>query len=133
VLADRGAAVLRRLDTRPADALKEALARRETDSLALGRGTGLTPSGDDALAGALAVAAALGRAPRSPTGLTTALSRTLLDLAVAGYAPPALDDVLGAGESDWRAALDRLLAVGASTGRAYACGAATACVTFGRR
>ena len=58
----------------------------------VGRGAGLTPSGDDALAGALLVAAALGTgttladAVRARLGATTAVSAALLDAAADGYA-----------------------------------------------
>ena len=58
----------------------------------LGRGPGLTPSGDDALAGALLVAHALGAAAplaaavRARLGATTAVSAALLDAAADGFA-----------------------------------------------
>jgi Protein of unknown function (DUF2877) len=100
----------------------------------LGRGGGLTPEGDDLLAGALAVAAAAGGAPALPHDLrerTTALSATLLELAAAGCAPRPLHAVLDLGRQDWRAALRELEGLGASSGRAIARGAATAAAALG--
>jgi hypothetical protein len=100
----------------------------------IGRGPGLTPEGDDVVAGAAAVvasgpwpgplkaswlAALLGADLRRRT---TALSATLLELAAAGMGPEPLQAVV-AGRA---AALDRLLRVGHSSGRAYARGAGTA-------
>ena len=55
---------------------------------------------------------------------TTALSATLLELAVQGMGPEPLQALL-AGDAS---ALDRLVALGHSTGRAYARGAAAALV-----
>jgi hypothetical protein len=95
----------------------------------LGRGGGLTPEGDDLLAGALAVAAATGAAPALPPDLrerTTALSATLLELAAAGCAPRPLHAVLDLDDEGWRVALGELERLGASSGRAIALGAATA-------
>jgi hypothetical protein len=98
----------------------------------IGRGGGLTPEGDDLVAGVAAVvasspwpgalreawlAALVGDDLRSRT---TALSATLLELAVAGMGPEPLQAVL-AGDAD---ALSRLVALGHSTGRAIARGAA---------
>ncbi|MBW3602493.1 MAG: DUF2877 domain-containing protein, partial [Actinobacteria bacterium] len=101
----------------------------------LGRGQGLTPAGDDLLAGFVAAAVALGPEDwarrcvagvleQRPRDRTTALSATLLELAARGEvvqpARPLLD--LDAGEAAWGRALSRLLRVGHSTGRAYALG-----------
>ena len=120
------------------DDLVEAVESRDPDRAGLvgrrliGRGGGLTPEGDDLLAGAAAVvasspwpsalreawlAALIGSDLRRRT---TALSATLLELAVAGMGPRPLQALL-AGDAD---ALVRLEALGHSTGRAYARGAA---------
>lgn len=98
----------------------------------LGRGPGLTPSGDDVVAGFVLGARAFGRAVPGAVaavvelarGATTALSARLLELAVDGECVPevaaALDGLTGA-----RAAGDptsRLLAVGHTSGAALAHG-----------
>jgi hypothetical protein len=135
--------------------LLDALVARDDDAAAgaarrlLGRGGGLTPEGDDILAGAGAALAAWGRpagvsdaqgcalraalAPPDVRARTTALSATLLELAVAGRAAAPLIDVLDLGSDDgsWRAALARLHALGHSTGRAWALGCAAAGVMLG--
>jgi Protein of unknown function (DUF2877) len=98
----------------------------------IGRGGGLTPEGDDLVAGVAAVVASspwpgadawlealVGRDLRART---TALSATLLELAVRGMGPEPLQ-ALFAGDAG---ALARLQALGHSTGRAYARGAAAA-------
>lgn len=101
------------------------------DPLALvGRGEGLTPQGDDVLAAALVTARATGD-PRLPgwcartrlalaTRRTTAVSRGLLHHALDGWATPELADVLASlGGADAAAidrAVDRLLAVGSTSG-----------------
>jgi hypothetical protein len=119
----------------PGDQLARAI---ETGDLALagasgaalvGRGPGLTPEGDDVIAGAAAILAAAGSrdlvAALLGTDLrarTTSLSATLLELAARGMGPEPLQALL-AGEPG---ALDRLLALGHSTGRAYALGAGLA-------
>jgi len=120
------------------DDLARALATRdparavEVGARLIGRGGGLTPEGDDLLAGAAAVVAA-GPWPAKDEWLrallgedlrrrTTALSATLLELAAAGMGPEPLQAWL-AGD---RAALARLTAIGHSTGRAIATGAALA-------
>jgi hypothetical protein len=98
----------------------------------IGRGGGLTPEGDDLLAGAAAVVAA-SPWPGADDWLralvgddlrrrTTALSATLLELAVGGMGPEPLQALVG---GDPRA-LARLEALGHSTGRAIARGAAAA-------
>jgi hypothetical protein len=100
----------------------------------IGRGGGLTPEGDDVVAGVAAVIASLdwpGALREAWLGAlvgddlrsrTTALSATLLELAVAGMGPEPLQ-ALFAGDAR---ALARLVALGHSTGRAYARGAAAA-------
>ena len=98
----------------------------------IGRGGGLTPEGDDLVAGVAAVVASspwpgadawlealVGPDLRSRT---TALSATLLELAAAGMGPEPLQALVGGRI----AALDRLLRVGHTSGRAYALGAAMA-------
>jgi hypothetical protein len=120
------------------DDLVEAVVTRDPDRAALvgarliGRGGGLTPEGDDLIAGVAAVVASspwpgalreawlgalVGDNLRSRT---TALSATLLELAVRGMGPEPLQALVG-GDA---AALSRLVALGHSTGRAYARGAA---------
>jgi hypothetical protein len=113
-------------------------AARGAARLLTGRGPGLTPAGDDLLAGAAAAVAALGAAlgfgPRRGWGRavvvpdlahrTTAVSATLLRLAAAGLAPEPLHGVLD-GSGDPRRgmrSLRRLLRLGHTTG--WACGAA---------
>jgi Protein of unknown function (DUF2877) len=120
------------------DDLVEAVVSRDPDRAALvgrrliGRGGGLTPEGDDLLAG---VAAVVASSPW-PVALreawlaalvgddlrrrTTALSATLLELAVRGMGPEPLQ-ALVAGDAT---AHSRLVAIGHSTGRAIARGAA---------
>jgi hypothetical protein len=100
----------------------------------IGRGPGLTPEGDDVVAGVAAVVASgpwpgalreawidalLGADLRRRT---SSLSATLLELAAAGMGPEPLQ-ALVAGRP---AALDRLLTVGHTSGRAYALGAGVA-------
>ena len=104
-------------------------------SALVGAGPGLTPAGDDVLAGAL-VAASATADPRLPvwqgqtrvalsrTG-TTAVSRAMLHHALNGYATPPLADLISAlclGEGIPRAA-ETLLAVGHSSGGALMAGA----------
>jgi uncharacterized protein DUF2877 len=93
----------------------------------IGRGPGLTPEGDDFVAGMAGVLAAAGRHDDVAALLgsdlrrrTTALSATLLELAARGLGPEPLQALL-AGNAD---ALPRLLALGHTSGRAYAGGAA---------
>jgi uncharacterized protein DUF2877 len=102
----------------------------------IGHGPGLTPSGDDVLAGALVAAHAVDH-PRLAEWVertrhaltlrsTTAVSRGLLQHALQGWAVPQLADYLQAvcgGTADPEAARDRLLAVGHSSGAALAAGA----------
>lgn len=104
-----------------------AAARAEAERL-IGLGPGLTPEGDDLLAGALAVSAVLhgplaGVLPDDLRVRTTKLSATLLELAARGA---VMEPVHGLLSPQWRTALDRLARVGHSTGRAYAAGAGAA-------
>jgi hypothetical protein len=96
----------------------------------VGRGPGLTPDGDDVLAGLLVAAAAVGDArlaawratTRSALAArrTTAVSVGMLHAALDGWATPPLADALRAlcGPDDPSTAVDALLAVGHSSGRA---------------
>jgi hypothetical protein len=122
-------------DPEPAAAAVRALA---------GSGPGLTPEGDDLLAAVAGTLAVLGpalgppgqswdpllAALRPPPGRTTALSATLLALALDRRLPePAgrLLDLGPGGDRGWPAALARLERLGHGSGRAYAAGiAATA-------
>jgi Protein of unknown function (DUF2877) len=101
----------------------------------LGRGTGLTPAGDDLLAGALAAlrargspaADALGRAVRGMArAATSRLSAALLDAADAGAVVPEAAAVLralaGFGPSSLDAATGRLVALGHTSGWHLAAG-----------
>jgi hypothetical protein len=95
----------------------------------LGRGAGLTPEGDDMLAGAFAVRAAVGSPVALPLDLrerTTALSATLLELAAVGAAPRPLHALFDVHNGRWRGALHELTRLGSSSGRAIAFGAAAA-------
>jgi hypothetical protein len=83
----------------------------------IGRGPGLTPEGDDAVAATAAVLAAAGRRLALPDDLrtrTTALSATLLELAAQGAIAEPFHAVLDG------APLARLTRLGHTTGRAYA-------------
>jgi hypothetical protein len=107
----------------------------------IGRGGGLTPEGDDLVAGVAAVVASSpwpGPLREAWLGAliggdlrrrTTALSATLLELAARGMGPEPLQALL-AGDAG---ALDRLKALGHSTGRAYARGAAVGLLSRGMR
>jgi hypothetical protein len=92
----------------------------------VGLGPGLTPSGDDVLAGYLLACRAFGApVPSLPDlGRTTALSGALLRYAERGVCIPQLAAVLAAlgGDSPVEDALDALLAVGATSGAALAAG-----------
>lgn len=94
----------------------------------IGLGEGLTPAGDDVLAGVLLALRYLGR-PACATDLwasiaeqvprrTTALSATLLATAAEGEALPQVIELLAAlaGHRPLEPALDRLLAVGSTSG-----------------
>jgi hypothetical protein len=102
----------------------------------LGRGPGLTPSGDDVLAGYLLACRAFGVPAeilsaailRDAATRTTALSRSLLRLAADGWCirqAAALIASLARCDPD-PAALRALLAVGSSSGAALAAGIAAA-------
>lgn len=100
----------------------------EAPSLAalLGRGPGLTPSGDDVLAGYVLGCRAFGLPVPSLDGLhrTTALSAALLEYASAGVAVPEVAAViagLGAARSS-ASALDALLRIGHTSGAALGTG-----------
>lgn len=130
----------------PTEGLASALERRDAAQLPaavadlLGVGAGLTPAGDDVLAGALSlVASAVTEVDGGPTGFarvfatavgdravgrTTSLSETLLWHAAAGeMAAPAraLVRCLATGRAVDRA-IERLLRVGGSSGRDLALG-----------
>ena len=72
----------------------------------IGRGQGLTPSGDDALAGVLLVTHARGGEPalaaavRAQLARTTAISAALLDAAAQGYASRIVVDLVDAAVAD---------------------------------
>ncbi|PKH39073.1 DUF2877 domain-containing protein [Nocardioides alpinus] len=96
----------------------------------LGRGPGLTPLGDDVLAGWFAARLAAGRpdhvlaaAVRRRLALTTLLSATLLDCALRGEVLPELGAWLA--EPDDTTA-EALLAVGATSGAGMLAGAGLA-------
>lgn len=106
----------------------------------LGRGRGLTPEGDDVLAGAAIGVRALGPAagldpdavdalaralcPADVGARTSALSATLLRLAAEGAAPEPAHRLIAPGDRE--AALADLRRLGASTGAAIAAGIALA-------
>jgi hypothetical protein len=142
--ARRGEEILTALDgsrTVGSDPLTCAVERRDPELAArtaadlIGRGPGLTPEGDDVVAATAAVVAAGPWPPderaawlRALLGpdlrrRTTALSATLLELAAEGA---TIEPLHGLFADDWRPALDRLLRLGHSTGRAYARAAAGA-------
>jgi hypothetical protein len=142
----RGEAVLAALGE-PEGPLARAVATRDPELAGavaaglIGRGGGLTPEGDDAVAATAAVVAA-GPWPAAEKATwldavigerlrerTSALSATLLELARAGAAAEPLHAVL-IGER-WYAALPRLERIGHSTGRVYAVNAATAARALG--
>ena len=96
----------------------------------LGRGPGLTPLGDDVLAGWFATRAALGEpdaslsgAVRRRLGVTTLLSATLIDCAIRGEVLPQLGAWLADPSPATRGAL---LAVGATSGGGLLAGASLA-------
>jgi Protein of unknown function (DUF2877) len=111
----------------------------------VGAGPGLTPAGDDVLAGALVTAHATADPRLSrwrnetraalETVSTTVVSRGLLQHAMDGYATDQLADFLTAlcSGKDPSAARDRLLAVGHSSGAALLAGVVYALNTRDRR
>jgi hypothetical protein len=99
----------------------------------LGDGPGLTPAGDDVVAGALAACALLrpetrlGGVPEILAGArraTTSLSAALLSCAAAGQVVPEAAEFLAAlcGEGDVAIALAALRSVGSTSGTALAVG-----------
>jgi hypothetical protein len=145
VSAGRGADVLAALGAAQGP-LAPAVAARDPELAAaiaadlVGRGPGLTPEGDDAVAATAAVVAA-GPWPDDVKDAwltavagdrlrerTTALSATLLELACRGAVAEPVHGLFGA---RWRSALDRLTRLGHTTGRAYAANAATAALALG--
>ncbi|MGL5818160.1 MAG: DUF2877 domain-containing protein [Phycicoccus sp.] len=97
-----------------ADAVAAPVPARAVAGL-VGRGPGLTPSGDDALAGAVLVADALGGLPlltdavRQRLRGTTAVSAALLDAACDGYAAAPVVRLVDAAVAGDRARVDALL------------------------
>ena len=113
-----------------------AAARRRAALALLGRGPGLTPEGDDLLAGACVTAAAAGDPLALPPGLrtlTTPLSATLLELAAAGAGAAPVHALLELTSERWPAALRELEGLGASSGRAMALGVGAAAAVLGAR
>jgi hypothetical protein len=112
----------------------EGLARGDAGSALalLGLGPGLTPAGDDLVAGTIAALALLGRLDETAAGAvlaraavaTTSLSAALLRCAVRGQVPPQAAALLGAlcGRGAVEPALTGLLDVGATSGAALALG-----------
>jgi len=118
----------------------------------VGRGPGLTPEGDDLLAGAALTVSALADSVDSKAGpaadwlaavalhcrreRTTPLSHTLLCLALAGRGVEpahALLDLSPTGAVRWPSALSRLRRIGHSTGPAYAAGIGASALLIGPR
>jgi hypothetical protein len=102
-------------------------------SVLLGRGTGLTPAGDDLVAGALASLRALGSPAADQLGAavralaraaTTRVSAALLEAADVGALVPEAAGVLRAlaGREDVETAADRLVALGHTSGWHLAAG-----------
>ncbi|HEX6514572.1 MAG TPA: DUF2877 domain-containing protein [Nocardioidaceae bacterium] len=140
LVADRTEEVARELAGEALDGLVRADPAAVTELL--GRGSGLTPLGDDVLAGWLATAVAAGAlrtapatavaaevAARAPAG-TTLLSATLLDCAARGEVLPQyrrlLLDLADPREPSPAAALDALVAVGHTSGAGLALGTSLA-------
>lgn len=132
------------------DAVADALAGRP-DAVArlVGRGPGLTPSGDDALAATLLARRALGMLPppgrsgapdplvaavRSRLPTTTAVSASLLAAAADGWATPEVVTLVEAAArgdaAAVRAALPPVLAVGHTSGADLVAGLHTALATL---
>lgn len=121
--------------------LGEAIRSRDPDAARIagqrlvGRGPGLTPQGDDLVAGAALVVHAFGPAagweaiqqeawlrallPARLRARTTTLSATLLDLAVRGDALEPIGQLVDPAAGDLLTTVARLSRVGHSTGRAY--------------
>lgn len=103
----------------------------------LGRGPGLTPLGDDVLAGWFAARHAADRpdhllaaAVRRRLGVTTLLSATLLDCALRGEVLPQLGAWLAAPDDS---TAEALLAVGATSGAGMLAGAGLALTSITHR
>lgn len=99
----------------------------------LGRGPGLTPLGDDVLAGWFAARIAAGRpdqslaaAVRRRLAVTTLLSATLLDCALRGEVLPELGDWLARPTQE---TAEALMAVGATSGAGMLAGADLALIS----
>jgi hypothetical protein len=126
-----------------AGAVLQAVLRADlpaTDQLVrrlLGAGSGLTPSGDDALCAVLLVLNGLGAAPAVEVAgacvarawtATTSLSASLLDAAREGYAVPEVAALvraaLGGDAEAASTALTEVLAIGHSSGRDLVAGLA---------
>jgi hypothetical protein len=102
----------------------------------VGRGAGLTPSGDDALAGALLLLVATGHpsaarlhvAVRARRASTTAVSAALLEAAATGHAAPEVvalvDAVTTSSPDEVAGALGAVLAIGHTSGRDLVAGLA---------
>src|SRR3954464_11289891 len=127
-------------------ALLQALATGEPPDATqlLGLGSGLTPEGDDLLAGAAAAVSALApwdaatraawlaaAAPPDAGTRTTALSATLLWLAARGQAIEPVHALLDLRSERWAFALERLERLGHSTGRCYAAAVGAAMMLAG--
>jgi hypothetical protein len=110
--------------------------------LLVGRGSGLTPAGDDVLCGWLAIRHAAGagveameRAVRASLSRTTTLSATLLDCALHGEVLPefaALVQALGDPAVDSAPFVDALAGIGHTSGRALLLGAELALASLAR-
>jgi hypothetical protein len=131
LLAPRSGARLRAATARLADALRSGDGLPAAADALLGLGPGLTPAGDDVLAGVLVTTAHLGSGSpvlaarvRERAGSTTALSADLLRHACEGRAAPPLLGLLDAlvGARPVAPALAALLAVGSTSGHDTATG-----------
>lgn len=132
--------MLRALDDVPGLASRrQALGDPDDPERLLGRGPGLTPSGDDLLLGWLAMAAHAHRewglpdpgplaarlAERAP-GRTTRVAAAMYAAAARGRYAPAVGAACSAGAAELPAALARLAAVGATSGLDTLAGVAAA-------
>lgn len=103
----------------------------EVQQFLCGRGTGLTPEGDDVLAGLLVVLAGdpegrAGSMQLARSAKTTDLSKAFLTWAAAGQSVEQVHDLLWAANRcdrvSFLAALERVRNIGGSTGNAMLCG-----------